>query len=473
MFSILFRQKFNNGCGGYFLRVASQYHKNRIDQPPRVEPEALQPSTAKDLDFLEYKLAFQAKGTGDIIRALVVLRLCGFQILVNNAEKLLGLSRSILGRRFSNFLIKKTIYNQFVGGENVENLRKCERDLSQAGIGLLLAMPIEEDHGEKSSEGRYEDNLQAMLESVKLAAQFGGKYPMMQLKITALMPGELVTKITEIIGRNNDNVPLDMVAEMMARGKPQNLAPMSEAENDKFFRGMKRLNDVCQHAKEMNVTIMVDAEYTYMNPAIRLVTLAMMLNYNAKSPKIWHTYQCYLKAADTEIMNDMQLIESRGCCFGAKIVRGAYMTKERRLAREKGYPDPVNDSHADTNAKYDYVVSMLLNRCEQVNRPLKFIIATHNENSIRTTLRRMKELDIPPDNDQVFFGQLLGMCDQISYPLGKAGYNVFKSIPYGNIDDTIPYLIRRAQENQSVFKGIRKEKQVLWSVLKTRITRTY
>lgn len=195
----------------------------------------------------------------------------------------------------------------------------------------------------------------------------------------------------------------------------------------------------------------------------------MMAVFNEASPLVWNTYQCYLKDAMKNLKLEIELANKFGVSFGAKIVRGAYIAQETKCALEKNYPNPICDSYAATNENYNSVLDHMLEYISHVGEMCNIIIASHNEDSIKLAVQRMKQLNIDPKSGGVHFGQLYGMCDQITYPLASMGYSVYKSIPYGSVEEVLPYLARRATENRSVLAGSRKEKQMLWENLKLRL----
>uniref|UniRef100_A0A8C9DEM8 Proline dehydrogenase n=1 Tax=Prolemur simus TaxID=1328070 RepID=A0A8C9DEM8_PROSS len=224
----------------------------------------------------------------------------------------------------------------------------------------------------------------------------------------------------------------------------------------------------CQRAREVGVRLMVDAEQTYFQPAISRLTLEMQRKFNVEKPLVFNTYQCYLKDAYDNVTLDVELARREGWCFGAKLVRGAYMAQERARAAEIGYEDPINPTYEATNGMYhrclDYVLGELRHSAKAA-----VMVASHNEDTVRFTLCRMEELGLHPADGQVYFGQLLGMCDQISFPLGQAGFPVYKYVPYGPVMEVLPYLSRRAMENSSLMTGARRERQLLWQELKRRL----
>lgn len=246
------------------------------------------------------------------------------------------------------------------------------------------------------------------------------------------------------------------------------LSGFSEEEQQQMRRMLQRMDVLAKKATEVGVRLMVDAEQTYFQPAISRLTLEMQRKFNVEKPLIFNTYQCYLKDAYDNITLDVELARREGWCFGAKLVRGAYMAQERARALEIGYEDPINPTYEATNTMYHRCLNYVLEELKN-NAKAKVMVASHNEDTVRFTLCRMEELGLHPANRQVYFGQLLGMCDQISFPLGQAGFPVYKYVPYGPVMEVLPYLSRRALENSSVMKGAQRERQLLWQELKRRL----
>ncbi|XP_030598035.1 proline dehydrogenase 1, mitochondrial isoform X2 [Archocentrus centrarchus] len=239
-------------------------------------------------------------------------------------------------------------------------------------------------------------------------------------------------------------------------------------EERQMKRMLQRVDILAKHAVENGVRLMVDAEQTYFRPAISRLTLEMQRKFNREKPIIFNTYQCYLKEAYDNVTLDVELSRRENWHFGAKLVRGAYMYQERARAKEIGYEDPINPDYEATNRMYHKCLEYVLEEIEH-SRKANVMVATHNEDTVKFTLDKMNEMGLSPTENKVFFGQLLGMCDQISFPLGQAGFPVYKYIPYGPVNEVIPYLSRRAQENRGFMKGSQRERSLLWKELKRRL----
>ncbi|KAG0169984.1 hypothetical protein DFQ28_002712 [Apophysomyces sp. BC1034] len=255
-----------------------------------------------------------------------------------------------------------------------------------------------------------------------------------------------------------------------------------------YDRMIARLDQVCSLAYELQVGVMIDAEQSYFQEAIDHVAMNMQSKYNRRNgdqadhaPTVYNTYQMYTKAAQGKLELDVEAAKRENFTFAAKLVRGAYMVSERKRAEEIGYPSPIHDSIEDTHASYNGGVSFLLNKLHEhqqetgepltsTTTPIVFMVATHNRDSVILTIEEMERQNVLPRSGVVHFGQLFGMQDQISYSLGRNGYSIYKYLPYGMIDEVIPYLLRRAQENSSVLGGVTKERQLMWYEVKDRLT---
>jgi len=253
------------------------------------------------------------------------------------------------------------------------------------------------------------------------------------------------------------------------------ISALTSEEEEQFKNMLRRIHTVFQAAKDMDVRVMVDAEQTYFQPAISRLTMEMMKKYNTEKAIVFNTYQCYLKEAYKNLTLDLEQSRRQGFYFGAKLVRGAYMEQERTRAEALSYSDPINDNFEATSEMYHRCLSECMRRIhEQLvageEKKVGVMVASHNEDTVRFAISKMRELDIKPEDKVICFGQLLGMCDQLSFPLGQAGYSVYKYVPYGPVNEVLPYLSRRAHENKGILVKLEKEKMLLKRELKDRIT---
>lgn len=255
---------------------------------------------------------------------------------------------------------------------------------------------------------------------------------------------------------------------------PLALATPSDEEVVLMKKMSERLHTLAEEAALCGTRLLIDAEHQKYQPAIDNLVLELQQKYNAKDrtkrPVIFNTYQCYLKDTPERIATDLGRSERFGFHFAAKLVRGAYMVHERERAKKMNISDPIHDSAQNTHQCYDSSIETLLNHRFQHGPGLEIMIATHNKTSIENAVHLMSKLGLNPNDESVHFAQLFGMCDNLTFTLGNSGYNAFKYLPYGEVDEVIPYLVRRAQENGDVMGNAGEELSLLTEELKKRFS---
>jgi len=236
---------------------------------------------------------------------------------------------------------------------------------------------------------------------------------------------------------------------------------------------LKRADTLAQEAYKNKVRLLIDAEQHRYQAAIDNIVLGLQRKYNSfersEVPIIFNTYQCYLKDMPKRVKLDVERSRRYSYHFGAKLVRGAYMVSERERAMKMGYPSPIQDTIEDTHACYDSSMAYLLNKCATLNNSLEVMCASHNQSSIIKAIELAGELGIKPNDSALHFAQLLGMSDNLTYALGKRSFQAYKYVPYGEVQEVIPYLLRRAQENRDMLEKSKYENKLILQELKRRV----
>jgi len=272
----------------------------------------------------------------------------------------------------------------------------------------------------------------------------------------------------------SNSLPLEELHTLTSRCRSQ--GPLSKAvlteEELKLLRVMRgRVESLAELASQLGVRLMIDAEHFKFQPAIDYVTVNLAKKFNRDFPVIFSTYQMYLKDSRRRLDTDMARASAGGYKFACKLVRGAYMVMERQQAAEQGYPDPVHNSLQDTHDNYNGAVAAVVAAIAKQgpNPSVELMIASHNQHSIELALGEMQRNGLSPREAKVYFGQLLGMADHLSFTLGGAGYKAYKYVPYGKVQEVMPYLVRRAQENSGLLGGAKLELKMLRAELKRRL----
>ena len=313
-------------------------------------------------------------------------------------------------------LVKATVFEHFCGGESIEDCEPRIQELMHYNVKTILDYSVEGKQKEKD----FDEFLGKAVAAVERASK-DKSIPFCVFKMTALIPFDLLKKYSA-------------------------QEQMTEEESMVFLRGRNRADILCNYAFNAGIPIMIDAEESWIQVAIDEIALILMHRYNQQRAIVYNTAQLYrhdrldyIKALYNQSMEEDFYV-------GLKIVRGAYMEKERARAKRKGYDDPIQPTKEATDKDYNLALEFCL---DHMNR-IALCCGTHNEESSLLLTKMMKERDIPEDNPQIYFSQLLGMSDHISFNLSKENYNVAKYVPYGPVKEVMPYLIRRAEENTSV-----------------------
>lgn len=364
------------------------------------------------LSFDNTENAFKAKNNDDLKRSHFLFKMIGKPWLVKfgSATAPFGLKIGFKG------LIKRTIFKQFVGGETIEDCNKTIANLAQYNIGSILDYSVEG----KESEPDLDHCCEETIATIKRAK--GDKnIPFCVFKTTGLARFALLEKVT-------------------AREQ------LNANELQEWERVRKRVEKISAAAQAADKPLFIDAEDSWIQQAIDDLADENMARFNKEKPIVHNTFQLYRHDRLAFLKTSYEKALAEGYFIGAKLVRGAYMEKERERAQQKGYKSPIHATKEDSDRDYDNAVAFCVEHIERFS----LCAGTHNENSSMSLAKLMEKKGIQKNDTRIWFSQLLGMSDHISYNLAIAGYNVCKYVPYGPVNEVLPYLLRRAQENTSV-----------------------
>lgn len=313
-------------------------------------------------------------------------------------------------------IIKKTAFDHFCGGESIERSEEVIKLLAQYHVGTILDYSVE---GEKSERG-FDVTRDEILRTIE-KAHHSKSIPFCVFKVTGLASADLLEKI-------NRKEALD------------------SNEEAAFERVRTRVDVICGKAHAFGVPVLIDAEETWIQDPIDALADEMMLRYNRERAIVYNTYQMYCTTSMDNLIHDYNDALKGGFYLGAKLVRGAYMEKERKRAEKLNYPSPIQPDKAATDKAFNDALVFCISGIDRIN----IMCGSHNDYSNELLMKLMAQKDLSPEDPRIWFAQLYGMSDNISFNLAKAGYNVVKYVPYGPVKAVMPYLLRRAQENTSV-----------------------
>ncbi len=399
------------------------------------KPSATKP--VKDIrsivDFSNTEIAFSDKSDKELKKTAWLFSMMNKPWMVNSMSNL-GLLALKLRLPFVQTLIKSTIFEQFVGGTTLLESQKTIDRLYGSGVLSIL------DYGAegKNSETDFNITMTECIRAIEFAAT-NESVPVISTKITGLVRDELLEKI-------------------------QKGGTLDEKLEKEYSSVLKRIDSICHVANQHDVGIFFDAEESWMQDGIDNIVEEMMKRYNKEKVIVYNTFQMYRHDRLDYLMKSYDKSQKEGYLLGAKLVRGAYMEKERKRAEEMNYPSPIHPNKEATDHAYNMAVRFCVDHYETIGSTN----ATHNMESCMLQADLIHQKGIPKNHKHLNFCQLLGMSDHITFNLAKAGYNVAKYLPYGSVKEVTPYLIRRAQENTSVTGDMSREYQLVAKELKRR-----
>ena len=363
--------------------------------------------------FENTEIGFKSKSNKKLKKSKTLFKLLSNPMLVRIGKILLQVSNKL--KIPTNSIIKNLFFDQFCGGENINECEKCIQELKSYNIGSIL------DYSVEGNVNNIQETKSEIIQTIQAA-------------------------------KENENITFCVF-------KMSGLILLNKQENN-----IKPIIEICNKAKESNVSILIDAEESWIQNEIDKLTEILMSRYNTKKTIVFHTIQLYRKDKLKYLKNIHKQAKEKNYKIGIKLVRGAYMEKERSKALKDGYKSPIHE----TKKECDHDFNNALKYCIENINDIEIFAGTHNENSCIQLTQLMKKYNLQENDSRIHFSQLLGMSDHISFNLAKKGYNVSKYVPFGPIKEMIPYLIRRAEENSSVKGQTSRELNLIAQELKRR-----
>ncbi|MDX1603172.1 MAG: proline dehydrogenase family protein [Salinimicrobium sediminis] len=382
--------------------------------------------------FNDTETAFTLKTESELNRAIFLFEMIDRPLLVKAGTAMTNLALKVHLPVES--LIKKTIFNQFCGGVTEKDCLPTIEKMYSKNLHSILDYSVEG----KEKESEFEKAIERKTNIVNFIAN-RKEMPFAVFKPTGIGRFELWQKVSAN-------------------------ASLSLEEEEEWQRVKNRVNRICEEAYNQGVRLLADAEESWMQDAADVLMEDMMFKYNRERAVIFNTLQCYRWDRMQYLKDLHSRAKEEGFIVGAKIVRGAYLEKENERASKMGYPSPICENKEATDVNYNGVLTYCLAHIDDIH----VFIGSHNEVSNYLALQVMEDKGIAIDDDRVWFSQLFGMSEHISYNLAQEGYNVAKLVPFGPVREVVPYLIRRAEENTSVKGQTSRELGLLYEERKRR-----
>ena len=408
-----------------------------------------QPSTV-NISFDNTSNAFEYKSKKELKKAHFLFYAMGFPFVVNWGVRLMPLAIK-LRLPFTKTMIRNTIFKQFVGGESLAQTADVAKVLDKYQVQVILDYGVEGGKGEAA----FNEATQEFIRVINYAAT-QSNVPFISIKVTGIARIGLLEEID--MAMNNSHEPTLMKRYYNA------VEQLNDIEKEEWYICVGRLQQICDNANKNKLAVLVDAEESWIQNPVDALTILMMDSFNKTRCVVYNTIQFYRHDRFEFLIDNLKAAQERNFILGVKLVRGAYMEKERARALEKGYESPIQLDKESSDLDYNKGVEFCIENIEKISQ----IIATHNEYSNFNATQLIAKKGIPVNHPHIHFSQLFGMSDNITFNLAKNGFSVSKYLPFGPIKDVIPYLMRRARENSSVSGQTGRELGLIKKELKRR-----
>jgi len=347
-------------------------------------------------------------------------------------------------------LIRKTIFKQFVGGETLQETAGVAKKLGEYGVQVILDYGVEGGHSEEAFDHATDEFIRVI--------NYAGtqpNIPYMSVKVTGIARFGLLEKLDHSVEMN--------AGSLMKRFSTA-LESLTKEEKSEWQNIQDRLLRICETAAEKSVGVFIDAEETWIQDPIDVMTILMMERFNKDRVVVYNTLQLYRHDRLQFLKDSYEAAVQRNFILGTKLVRGAYMEKERKRAEQMNYPSPIQPDKEATDRDFNTSIQFCIDHLDRI----ALVVASHNEYSNLFTAQLLRQKGLPLNHRHVHFSQLYGMSDNITFNLAKVGCHVSKYLPFGPLKDVVPYLMRRAQENTSVKGQTGRELALIKSEIRRR-----
>jgi proline dehydrogenase len=405
------------------------------------------------ISFDDTEHAFAYKTDKELKRARFLFSSMGKPWLINLGLKITPLA--IKWRLpFTKTVIRNTLFKQFVGGETLEETAAVAKKLGAYHVQVILDYGVE---GGDDGEQGFDHAMQEFIRVIEYAAT-QPNIPLMSIKVTGFARFGLLEKLDSSVSSASGTLMQRFDAA---------LCQLTADEMEEWGRVKQRMLQICTVAAASKVGVLIDAEETWIQDPVDVLTFLMMEQFNRNEVVVFNTIQLYRHDRLAFLHDSLEAADKKGFVLGAKLVRGAYMEKERKRAAEMGYASPIQPDKASCDADYNAGVRFCIEHIDKIS----LIVASHNEDSNLLAARLLAQKGLPANHPHIHFSQLYGMSDNITFNLAAAGCPVSKYLPFGPIKDVIPYLMRRAQENSSVAGQTGRELGLIEKEIKRRAGR--
>ncbi|KAJ4960899.1 hypothetical protein NE237_020809 [Protea cynaroides] len=429
------------------------------------------------LNLDDVERLFSSVSTVQLMRSSLNLHMAAFDPIVDFGIQVMKsrLMDTVIFREIILTVVKHTFYEHFCAGENVEEASRTLQGLWNDGLRGILDYGLEDAVDNESCDRNLQEFLNTV-ESTKLLPPSSVSFAC--VKITAICPIKLLERVSDLLRweQKDPSFHLPWKTEtlpLLSESSPlyhtlKRPEPLTPEEEQDLQLAHDRLMKLCDKCLETNLPLLIDAEYTLVQPAIDYLTYSAAIKFNKdESPIVFGTIQTYLRDAKERIVQAMEAAEKRGISMGFKLVRGAYMSSERQIASSLGFASPVHGSIQETHASYNDCTSFMLDKV--ASRSGAVVLATHNLESGRMAATKAQSIGIGKANQRLQFAQLKGMADGLSFGLRNAGFQVSKYLPFGPVEKVMPYLLRRAEENRGLLSASTLDRQLMSMELKRRL----